>query len=291
MYAIDFEYDDELLSEYDSQHYIMCYFDFSTGTDVVSAGSNISFEKISRNEGKQYSLANTKYDECVTATFDICKDPDFYDDYVDRQIKDEEFRALMRWLNRREFLPFRAFEKELRWDAGEGAMVEVDIEPRYYNVSFNVEKIKIGEKIYGLRLTLESDSPFAYGEEITEEISFPFGGTMTNTLANESDELGYLYPDMAIVCSESGDLQLTNTFDSNPICTTLIRNCSDGEIITIKGNEQIILSSLDSHDIWKDFNWDFFKINRSLSDTVNAITSSLDCTIFFSYRPVIKDSL
>ena len=50
---LDFEYDNRYLSDFG---FIICHFDGSSGIETVSAGSAITFSKVSRNSGKQYSL-------------------------------------------------------------------------------------------------------------------------------------------------------------------------------------------------------------------------------------------
>ena len=271
MYAIDFEYDGQYLSDYG---FIICHFDFSTGANVANAGSKITFEKVSRNRGKQYSLTNAKYDECVTTSFDICKNPDLYD-YEEREISNDEYRDLMRWLNRREFLKFQAFDED-----------DKERDTCYFNVSFNVEKVKIAEKLYGLRLNLESDKPFGYGQELTTSWVFS-DVSVSKILSDMSDEIGYVYPDMKITCNQAGDLSIFNELEN---CTMLIRNCSVGEVITIKGNEQIITSSYDSHDICNDFNWEFFRIGNTIDNRNNRISVSKPCAIVITYSPIIKDT-
>lgn len=272
MYAIDFEYDGQYLSDYGL---IICDFDYSTGMATASAGSKITFEKVSRNYGKTYSLASTRYDECVTTTFDICKNPDIYEEYEDRQISNDEYRDLMRWLNRREFLKFQVFDED-----------DKERDTCYFNVSFNVEKIKINEVLYGLRLTLESDKPFGYGQE--QYVQWNFSDTsISKILSDMSDEVGYVYPIVRIDCSANGTLSIYNELLE---CTTTIKNCSVGEIITLDGNTQIITSTYSSHDISNDFNYEFFKIGNTISNRNNRISVSIPCKIEIRYEPIIKDT-
>ena len=47
---------------------------------------------------------------------------------------------------------------------------DADIDTFFFNASFNIEKIKIAEQVYGFRLTMETDKPYAYGE--TEKYTF-----------------------------------------------------------------------------------------------------------------------
>lgn len=278
MYATDFEFDGQFLSDYG---FIICNFDYSDGKEIATAGSRISFDKVSMNHGKQFSLVNTKYEDCLTTTFDICKDPDIFD-YEDRKILNEEFRTMMRWLNRREFLQFRILysDNDYREDC-------------YYNVSFNIDKIMINDTLYGLRLTLESDSPFGYGNTITKQLIFDESPTdpaeiipSSIPLYDESDEIGYIYPDMIIECKDDGLLIITNqTIGSH----MMISDCRKGETITVNGNENIIQTNKIEHDICNHFNWEFLKIGNTIKDRINMISASKKCKITISYRPIIKD--
>lgn len=265
----DFEYDGKCLSDYG---FIICEVNSSSGAVIINAGSQITFNKVARQQGKLYSLASTQYDECIAPTFDICKNPCKYDDL---QITNDEYSEMMRWLNRREFLPFQFINE-----------TDADHRTCHYEASFNVDKIMINDKLYGLELTMETNSPFGYGDEITVSWSVTTDPTSeTYVLSDESDEIGYTYPSMVITCDESGDLSIWNQAEDSEM---LIKNVSAGEIITVDGSAQIITSSLDSHVLYDDFNFEFLRIGNTISDRDNYITVSLPCTITLTYSPIVK---
>lgn len=270
MRALDFEYDGQCLSELG---FIICDFNFSSGANEVTAGSTITFNKVSRNQGKRYSLASTQYNECITTTFDICKNPDIYD-AEEMEISNDEYRDIMRWLNRREFLKF-------------GVIGDTDYQNDicYYQASFNVSKIKISEKLCGLRLVMETDRPFGYGQEQVIKWSFAKGGD-AKILSDFSDEIGYIFPTIVVTCKQAGDLTIYNEMED---CTTIIKNCKVGEVITLHGDTQIITTTLDSHDICNDFNYEFFRIGNTIANRNNRISASLKCDMTIKYAPVIKD--
>lgn len=268
MYACDFEYDGQYLSDFG---FVICNFDGSSGFDTVSAGSKISFNTVSTHRGKKYILAGTEYEECITTTFDICKNPG---EYSDLSISNDEYRELMRWLNRNEFLKFRIFSDE---DGQEFC---------YYNASFNVEKLLVDDKLYGLELSMETDKPFGYAQEFITVLNI-VDTNKTYMLIDYSDEIGYTYPPLEITCNEAGDLSIYNAMEE---CTMVINNVSVGEIITIDGQTHIIESSLNSHKIYNDFNFEFFRIGNKIDDRINRITSSLKCNLKIKYTPVIKDA-
>lgn len=275
MIATDFVYDDIKLSD---KGYIICDFDDKSGTEIVDVGSTITFNKIKRDSGRIYTLASATYDECVTATFDICKNDCLYNNN-EMEITTEEFREIMQWLNRREFLPFR--------------IVDANQTVCWYNASFNVDKIVIGGKIYGVRLTMETDRPFGYDDKVTRTYALS-DSNVTVSIINTSNEIGYLYPTVTIKCWMGGDLIITNTLEDS---TTVIKNCSNAEVITINGETQTIVTNNERNHtkkkIHNDFNWEFPRIGTKMirGQVVrnNDITTSLPCEITIEYRPIVKD--
>lgn len=272
MYAVDFSYDGQYLSDYGL---VICSFDGPSGSETVSAGSKITFNTVPMHSGKNYSLTGTQYDECITATFSIAKNPCYHENSNNMKITNEEYRDIMRWLNRRGFLKFQIFDEN-----------ETERDACYYNASFNVEKVLLGGELYGLTLTMETDKPFGYGEERTFLYRMKVGAEYD--LWDLSDEIGYIYPNMIITCNESGDLQLENLTEE---CLMEIKNCSAGEVITIDGTSQIITTTYkESHAIYDDFNFEFFRVGNTFNNRNNIITTTLPCTLEIRYEPIIKDS-
>lgn len=275
MLATDFVYDDIKLSD---KGYIICDFDDKSGVEIADIGSNISFNKIKRDSGRIYTLASATYDECVTATFDICKNDCLYSNN-EMEISTQQFRELMQWLNRREFLPFRIVDEEqtVCW----------------YDASFNVDKIVVGGKIYGARLTMETDRPFGYGDKVTKKyvLNSPNPGV---GVINTSNEIGYLYPIVIIKCLVDGDLTITNRLEE---CATVIKKCSSAEVITLNGETQTIETSKENNHtknkIHNDFNWEFprlgIKMSRGQVIRNNLIATSMPCEMTIEFRPIVKD--
>lgn len=268
MYAVDFEYDGQYLSNYD---FIICNFGNASDTDTISAGSKITFNTVSRNGGNKYSLIGTSYDECIQTTFDICKNPELYDDLY---ITNDEYRDIMRWLNRKEFLIFQIFDKGEEQDSC------------YYNASFNISKILFNDRLYGLQLEMETDKPFGYGQE--QKMSWHVNDTSkSKVICDMSDEIGYIYPSMKITVHRDGDLSIRNEQES---CTMVIKNCIADEVISIDGNTLIVSSSIKSHRIYDDFNFEFFRIGNTINNRNNKISVSLPCDLEIRYSPIIKNT-
>lgn len=263
MYATDFEYDGKRLSD---MNFIVCNFN-NPGLNIVDVGSKITFNKVSMHGGKKYGLASTKYESCLQTTFDICKNPC----NGEQEITNNEYKELMRWLNRREFLTFKIFDK-----ANEGC---------FYKGSFNIDEIKINDVLYGLRLTLETDSPFGYGE--TQTVKFTLNTERDKYIISDiSDEIGCVHPNVTIVCKANGTLLLENQEQKT---YTAIANCQNGETITIYGDTQIITTSNPAHSIANDFNYEFPKIGNTINNRTNTFTSKLACEVTISYVPIVKN--
>lgn len=267
MYAYDFEYDGKKLSEF---NFIIGDYDDSSGEKTVKTGYQISFNTVPRHSGKIFSLTSTKYEECIAVTFQIFKDPCKDDNSI---ISEQEYFNIVRWLNRREFLKLKFIYEE---------PISVDC---YYNASFNTSKILCDGKLIGIELAMETDKPFGYGDVVESNLNFTSDNSSLS-VEDLSHEIGYTYPDMVITCNSSGNLTITNGMTNSSMT---IKNVTQGEIITIYGQAMIIESSLNSHKIMNDFNWEFLKIQNTYNNNVNIITSTIPCSIKISYIPIIKN--
>lgn len=264
MRVYDFEYDGILLSDFG---YAICKFDAS-GIDTIANGAELTFNTVSSQYGARYDLTSVGYENYITTTFQICKN---ICDTPDEEITVDEIRKIMRWLNRKEFHEFSFTSDEY-----------INI---YFMASFNVSRIEVGGIVRGLELQMVTDSPFAYYKPVKMEIK-----NMVNdgekTIISQSDEEGYIYPEMEITMDASGDLEISNDIEDRIM---FIRNCEKGEVIKL--NYPMIETSLASHKIQDDFNWRFFRIARTFKDTANHVTISLPCTIKMKYTPRIKMGL
>lgn len=264
MKAFDFEYDGYSLSNFG---YMICKFD-SDDVKTISNGSKIVFNTVSTLNGTKHELVSAVYEDCLEFVFQICKNPCGSDNF---EISTDELRVLSKWLNRKEFHKFKILSDEY-----------LDI---YFEASFNISKIEINGKLYGLELEAKTNRPFALHE--------PKKNVIKNLVSNGehivkdySDVEGYIYPEIEITINESGDLAIYNEIEDR---TTFIANCVAGEVI--KMNYPIIESSISSHKIQNDFNWNFFRIANTFRNSVNKLTISLPCTIQIIYSPCVKVGL
>ena len=269
MYALDFEYDKLCLSDFG---FIVCDFNSTTGADIVDAGANFTFHTVSVHRGKKRYMTGTKYESCLQTTIHICKNPDEADDM---RISPDEYRDIVRWLCREGFFPLRVIYAD-----------DFNRDTCYFNASFSANRIEINKILYGIELTIQTDSPFGYGIEENANLLFT-AENLQSVIRDRSDVIGSVYPDMTITCYEDGDLSICNETLGRIM---LIKNCVKDEIITIQGEAQIISSSVDSHALYDDFNWKFFMISNSYNDRKNTITVNRPCSIDIRYEPTIFSS-
>ena len=269
MYAIDFRYDGEYLSD---KGFIICRVGSFSDIKTVGVGSNIEIETIPNMHGTKNYIVNAKYNDCLSTTFQICKNCDLYEDL---SITEYEVRDIARWLNRKEFLDTSFYSESGECVGG-----------CHFDASFNVTKLEDDNATYALELEMITNSPFAHGEKevLTYDIKSP---NKVISITDNSDEIGYSYPVVKIDVKQAGNLKVTNKFTGDVV---LINNCKVGEKIELSGSSQIITTSLSSHKICNDFNFNFLRIGNSYSNRINEIIVSIPCTLTIETIPIIKNS-
>lgn len=246
--------------------YMLCSFNGSS-LETRQNGAKISFHTVSLQHGKHHVLTDTSYDECLTATFQICKNPCIHNH---TEISVEEERELMRWLNRRSFKKFKLLDDE-----------HMDL---YFEAGFNVSRIELAGRLRGFELEMITNRPFA----LQEQRHFFIHNTAADekhVIYDTSDEEGYLYPhvEIRVLSDTAADLTIHNDYDNR---ITSISNCSKDEVITM--DYPIIQTSSSEHKIEKDFNWNFLRIGNTSENRKNTLTVSRPCEIKITYAPIAK---
>lgn len=270
MYCTDFEYDKEKLSDYGM---ILCSFDHSGGLETLSSGADLTFHQIQSAKNSRFPLYAATYDTAYTAVFQICKNP-CRETPDNPWLSPREVSALQKWLCRKDGYHKFKIDQE-------------DYQTFYWKAVFSAKQIMLNGKIAGLELTMYTDSPYAYLDEISLE--FACKANEPFSIYSVSDEEGYLYPFVEITCTESTDtegppdseethsleettdteemlgsektnlLKETNTPEesdgtfllelSNSMDNkkTQIKGCKKGEVLTLDGFHLTISSSEESH--------------------------------------------
>ena len=264
MKAFDFEFDNTNLSD---RGFVICSFG-EKGLDTVSNGSQITFNTISTLGGAKHELISSQYEDCLETTIQICK---FSCGADIEEITPTEFRELTRWLNRKSFKKFKPLSEEY-----------IDL---YYEAIINVGRIEMDGKLFGLELEISTNRPFALKEPKTIIIK-NLVQDGKHSINDVSHEEGYIYPYTEITIAESGNLNIYNAIEDR---NTYVANCIAGEVITM--DYPVIQSSISSHNIQNDFNWNFFRIANTYENSRNDLTVSLPCTIKVKYSPIVKVGL
>jgi hypothetical protein len=264
MKAYDFEFDNKSLSDFG---FMICNFG-EKGLDTVSNGAKVSFNTVSVLNGSKHELVSTQYEDCLETTIQICK---YYCNSDIEEINSAEFRELTKWLNRKKFLKFKILDED-----------HIDL---YYEVKIGINRIEIEGRLFGLELEIMTNRPFALKEQRTINIKniIQNGKYSLNDISHEE---GYIYPYTEITINESGNLKIHNAIENRD---TYIANCVAGEVITM--DYPVIQSSISSHNIQNDFNWNFFRIANTYENSRNDLTISIPCTIKVKYSPIIKVGL
>lgn len=211
--------------------------------------------KTSYNYGQNYST-----------TFTIMKNSCSYGvDELDLTYND--IRELTRWLCRKEYKWFKFCKDD-------------EDDEIWYEVKINTQKEYVGEKIVGLKLFVEANSPYGFSKEMEKT----YIGTNFRVKIY-SDEEGYIYPDVKIKLTNGGNLVLTNVFENRQ---TTLKNCVGNEIITFHGGDIQQIESTKSHDFITEFNYQFPRFVNEYGSFENTFTSNLPCTISFTYREIRK---
>lgn len=269
MKARDLTYAGETLS---SHGFMIGGFDDTPAGDSITTDSQRSFATVSMFYGAYQPFVYTSYEDRLVMEFSIIKEACGDDGKIAQQedfvLTQSEIRSMKKWLS-------RPTPHKLTFDEDKYRGV-------FWEGSFNVEEIYLMGETVGLKLTFESNRPFALADEVSYSGELITGGRFI--IDDTSDEEGHIYPSLTVTCLESGDLQLYNSIESR---TTIVKNCKVGEVITFTPTLQV-RTSLTSHEIGDDFNYKFLRIANTYNDYRNIITTTIPIQYTLSYNPIAK---
>lgn len=264
MKAKDFEFNGKRLSEFGCV--IVNFGD--KGLNTVD-GAEITFNTISSFNGAINYLTSSVYESCLETTMQIAK---YSCSTGVQEITATEHRNLVKWLSQKKFVKFKILDEN-----------HIDL---YYNASVvSIGRIELDGRLMGLELNIITNSPHAFKEKriISINNSIVDGKYSINDISHEE---GYIYPLTEITILEDGNLNIHNSIENR---NTYIKNCISGEVITM--DYPVIQSSISSHDIQNDFNWNFLRIANTYENSRNDLTISLPCSIKIEYSPIVKVGL
>ena len=321
MIAHDFEFNNERLSEHGM---VICRFGGSNGLDTIADGAEINFTTIPVMNGLKHNLTSVNYESGLETTLQICKHGC---SGGIQEITPIEHRNLTHWLCRKKFLKLK-FLDEANIDLYHEAIINVsriELDGKLYGLELSIQTnrpfalkesrtitiyCEEGKEVYGWKKYqtdpeismlgyVTSINKNAYPQGKVDENDNIIEGAHTDgyqyyfldkvyktSLNDTSYEEGYIYPVTEITISESGNLNIYNALEDRNTC---IANCTANEVITM--DYPIIQSSLSSHNIQNDFNWNFFRIANTYDNSRNDLTISIPCTIKVTYSPIVKVGL
>lgn len=258
MYAEEFIFDNKVCSEFDL---MICSFDNSNSNGNM--GANIEFITTSNPVCGKWRKLASKETKQLEFQFQVCKTDFSYIDAYERQ-------AIQRWLVRRDTY------KKLQF-------VQDDYEQVWFNAYVtSIEFVEVGNQVVGLTINWKCDASHGYGELYRYE--YKDKSVLPLEFYDNSDEEGYIYPNVEIDVTTDGTIEIHNFTEGR---TFRIRNCQSGEKIIQNGDILQLSSSISSHNVLNDFNFNFFRIVNSYETRKNVIATS-GCNITFSYYPIKK---
>lgn len=267
MQFVDFEYDGTSLS---SKGMTVVSFD-GMQDDEITTDSQRSFESISLFNGKYQPFVYSIYEDRLEIDFSIGRNI-CSNDVEDYFLTVAQLESLQYWLNRPTAHKFKILQ--------DAEYVNI-----FWEGSFNMDWVKLGEKVIGVNLHFISNRPFALGEkEVFAEENLNQDNVIY--IIDSSSDEGSIVPSVEITLKEDGDLELTNTFNEEEI-RTIITGCKADEVITFSSALQI-KSSDSSHKVMDCFNWVFPRIYNVYGNNINRFSSNLDCECTISYNPIRK---
>ena len=278
MYATDFEYDGKCLSDYGM---MICNFN-SSDLETVSSGSDITFNTVKPTGANNVRMYGTKYEEMYTSTFQICCNPCNNEKLYLDPLK---ISSIQRWLCKED--GYHKFK-----------IIQDNFKDIYWNATFSCKQINLYGEIVGLELTLYTNSPYSY--IAVQPILYSLQPGDSFSLNDVSDKVGAIYPKVTITCnggngSDNHKIKLSNNLDNKFL---FLSNLSQGEIITIDGENKLIFSSITRNNLSNCFNYNFPRIFNKIENGVDIrenifllSSDSIPCDITFEYSPIIKVGL
>lgn len=263
LYIKDFIFDGKSASNYEL---VICSFDSADGKISLGVDVSLNTSKIIGTHVTHFHSGT--YDENISFPLQLCRIDALSG--LPKEIDDYFLSRVMRWL----YKDNRFCDLVLINDSGR---------TYYTKAQINVNRIEIGGITRGFDITVNTNSPFLKLKELEIHQNIAENNTYFN-IKDASDKEGYQVLDVVIQCEADGNFELTNLFDGKK---TVINNCKKDEFINIDGVNQILITSLEDHKIYDDFNFVFPKIYNTKYDNLNTFIVNLPCNITIKYSPII----
>ncbi len=205
-----------------------------------------------------------KFDEKLTPTLTLVKDPSMYGDNT--HFTEKELRSIFRILTG---------TKEYQWL--KLINHEMDEDLWYRAKTSNVSYKKLGGRVVGIILELECDSAFAWSGEYV--ISINAKAYRSFYIYNHTDDfLNYTLPLVEIASSSAGNITITN--DSDNRWRSEFKNVSANETLILDSRREIITSNAVHTSLLNDFNLHWPRLVPGKNEYV----TDKDASLTFKFR-------
>lgn len=241
---------------------------FENTEDTIET-STVELKTIKGARNDRSYVVGYEYADNYNGVYHVIKDPCQFPDSP--YITDDEISEFTRWLCRKQYKWFSFIDEEDTADQ------------IWYKAFFQVKKEYYGGCI-GFELTITTSAPYGFSRVIEHNFQ-----TNQFKIDANTDEEGYIYPDITIEILDSGTLRLTNVNENR---VTELKNCVANEIITLSGYDiQQISTTNPNHKLITDFNYKFPRLVCEYNDQVNVFNISPTCKINLKYREIRKVGL
>lgn len=242
---------------------MICYFDSVDNIETVESPT-ITFNVVQNNSDDSFRPTYTSYDGTLESNeICICK--------IDctgnnRFFTRDEVREVYRWLDTKSFRKFTIQNDDM-------------FEDIYFIGGFTqINQVKHFGNVLGFKIKFTSQYPYGLSEDIRYAKTITENDNTFNVV-NNSDDVKPVYPsNLKITIMKDGNLTIKNSLDNEMFG---IKNCLNGETITVDCISKIIETDKSAHDIFNDFNYNYFRLLRNDETDNNKLTVSLLCKIEF----------
>lgn len=231
--------------------------------DTTSAGSKFTKKTHYSHTLKKWIYYGYEYEEHLTFTFDVIKNPC---KTSNEAFTSNDIQSITNWLMRTD---------------GDKEFYLPDKNIRFFGTCTNIDIKSVGEKKIGLSITLETNAPFGYSDLKECELSNSSTAQSAKTIYSYSTEEGKNFVDIKIECFHD-----TNVIIKNDYGELTINNCVKGEVITINGETKVITSSVGTHKIYNDFNFQYLYIDKG--NNYFEISGDDTFYVWITYRDIYK---
>ena len=285
MYATVFEFNG--IKSSDLGIYILNFDGFSNSGTI--SGSHYTFNTSKPAGSCMWNFHGAKAETPLERTYQIGKLN--CDNQLNYEFTREEFAFLQSWLERNDgYKPIRFLQE--------------GYEHTWFFCQLQLDYIYLGGgQLVGAEIKMTCNAPYGYSDVQNFEIECKENDSFK--IYNDSDKTGSIVIDeVNIKCTSDADsLVISNSLEEiyclNGSYKTIIKNCSNGEVIVI-ANRQIQTNMENSHtnaNIMDDFNFCYLRLinlSNPLSSQENTFENRMNtftvtggsCHLFFSYRTI-----